>query len=212
MTPCRDGRPAIIEHVVNERTSERVPEDPSERFYRLVWPQRAAVYRVARILLGEGPAADDLFQDAMLKAYRAIGSFREGTDVRAWLRTIVRNARVDRLRAERPHQLLSLDDAAAAEVCGLADAREASEAAAQWEDPEALLAAFSDQQVIDALQQLPEEIRWTLLLVDVEQVDHADAAALLGVPVGTIKSRTSRGRAMLRLALLPVARDRRLIR
>jgi RNA polymerase sigma-70 factor (ECF subfamily) len=190
-------------------TSERVAEDPSERFERLVWPQRAVVYRLARILLGDGPTADDLVQDAMLKAYRAIGGFREGTDVRAWLRAIVRNARVDRLRAERPHQALSLDDAA--DVTDLtADA--AAAGTADWDDPESLLAAFSDQQVIDALQQLPEEIRWTLLLVDVEQVDHAEAAEVLGVPVGTVKSRTSRGRAMLRAALLPVARERRLIR
>jgi RNA polymerase sigma-70 factor (ECF subfamily) len=65
--------------------------------------------------------------------------------------------------------------------------------------------------MIRALQRLPEEIRWTLLLVDVEGMDHADAAAVLGVPVGTVKSRAHRGRAMLREALLPMARDLRLI-
>jgi RNA polymerase sigma-70 factor (ECF subfamily) len=65
--------------------------------------------------------------------------------------------------------------------------------------------------MIQALQRLPEEIRWTLLLVDVEGMDHADAAAVLGVPVGTVKSRAHRGRAMLREALLPMARDLRLI-
>ena len=84
--------------------------------------------------------------------------------------------------------------------------------AALWERPDVALAAFSDQQVIDALQRLPEEIRLTLLLVDVEGLDHADAASILDVPEGTIKSRAHRGRGMLREALLPVARDMRLIR
>lgn len=179
-------------------------EDPGEQFYRLVWPERAAVYRLARILLGDGPAADDLVQDAMLKAFRAIDRFREGTDVRAWLRTIVRHARVDRLRVERSRPEVGLD-------VDVPDAA-TEPAAAELDEPETLLEAFSDREVIEALQALPEEIRWTLLLVDVEQVNHAEAAEVLGVPVGTVKSRTSRGRAMLRSALLPVARERRMVR
>jgi RNA polymerase sigma-70 factor (ECF subfamily) len=71
---------------------------------------------------------------------------------------------------------------------------------------------FSDAEVIKALQHLPEEIRWTLLLVTVEEMDQADAAGVLGVPVGTVKSRLHRGRMMLRQALLPLARDRRVVR
>jgi RNA polymerase sigma-70 factor (ECF subfamily) len=80
-----------------------------------------------------------------------------------------------------------------------------------WDDPHALLQRFSDRHMIQALQCLPEEIRWTLLLVDVEGIDHAEAAAILGVPVGTVKSRAHRGRRMLREALLPLAKELRLI-
>ena len=65
--------------------------------------------------------------------------------------------------------------------------------------------------MIDALKSLPEEIRWTLLLVDVEGWDQQDAAGLLDVPVGTIKSRAHRGRLMMRDVLRPVARERRLV-
>jgi RNA polymerase sigma-70 factor (ECF subfamily) len=65
--------------------------------------------------------------------------------------------------------------------------------------------------LIDALRQLPDEIRWTLLLVDVEGMDHADAARVLDVPVGTIKSRAHRGRTMLREALTPLAKELRMI-
>ena len=69
-------------------------------------------------------------------------------------------------------------------------------------EPRQILERFSDQQMIDALKQLPEEFRWAVLLVDVEGMDHADAADLVGVPIGTIKSRAHRGRAMLRTLLL----------
>ena len=74
-----------------------------------------------------------------------------------------------------------------------------------WTNPQELLERFSDQQIIDAMKQLPEEIRWTLLLIDVEGMQHHDAAEVLSVPVGTIKSRVHRGRAMLRRSLLPIA-------
>ena len=184
-------------------------EDSSDRFYRLVWPQRAAVCRLARILLGDNQAADDLVQDAMLKAFRSISTFREGTDVQAWLRQIVRNASVDRMRAEKARPTISLD---AMEDGFIEPAVAVAGTVTGWDRPEELLEAFSDDQIIAALQRLPEEIRWTLLLVDVEQMDHADAARILDVPVGTVKSRTSRGRTMLRSALLPVARERRLER
>jgi len=70
-----------------------------------------------------------------------------------------------------------------------------------------VLERFSDQQVIDALQELPQDQRLALLLVDVEQLGQEDAAAVLEVPVGTIKSRTSRGRATLRKRLAQHARD-----
>jgi RNA polymerase sigma-70 factor (ECF subfamily) len=88
---------------------------------------------------------------------------------------------------------------------------DAGDPEAAWSNPESVLNAFSDQQVIDALRALPEEIRLTLLLVDVEGLDQRDAAGILDVPVGTIKSRAHRGRAMLRESLLPLARELRLI-
>jgi RNA polymerase sigma-70 factor (ECF subfamily) len=136
----------------------------------------------------------------MLKAYRSIHQLRPGTDARAWLLTILRHARTDRVRAASATAgTLSLSDlpqepaaaAAAAESAGPGTRAVAA-------DPDVLLEAFSDAEVIAALGRLPEEIRWTLLLVDVEGMDHAEAAGVLGVPVGTIKSRAHRGRQMLR--------------
>jgi len=72
-------------------------------------------------------------------------------------------------------------------------------------DPEALLESFSDGDVIGALRSLPKDIRWTLLLADVEQLDYSEVAAVLDVPVGTVKSRVHRGRSLIKDALLPAA-------
>lgn len=184
-------------------------EDATARFYRLVWPHRATVLRTAQLLLRGGTEADDLAQETLIKAFRAMDQFEEGTDVRAWLMTILRRTRIDRLRASaRQAGQVSLD----ALTSEPADERDdpAGHGEAEWHDAEAMLQAFSDEQVIQALRQLPEEIRWTLLLVDVERLDQQEAAAILEVPVGTVKSRAHRGRAMLREKLLPKAREMRL--
>jgi RNA polymerase sigma-70 factor, ECF subfamily len=187
-------------------TAENKSES-TQRFYDLVWPHRATVLRVANILAGKAAEAEDLAQETLLKAFRALHTLRDESDVRAWLLAILRHARVDQLRsAGRSAGTLSLD-AIEIEPTQPGDTDPASHGSDDWERPEEILNAFSDQQVIDALQKLPEDIRLTLLLVDIEQLDHSEAAALLAVPLGTIKSRTHRGRAMLRQVLVPVARE-----
>lgn len=186
------------------------PEDATARFYRLVWPHRATVLRTAQVLLRGGTEADDLAQETLIKAFRAIDQFAEGTDIRAWLMTILRRTRIDRLRSSaRRADEVSLDAIQAEPVDPRADEPAGTE---QWQDAEAMLQAFSDAQVIEALRQLPEDIRWTLMLVDVEGLEQQDAAKILDVPVGTVKSRAHRGRAMLRQTLLPVAREMRMVR
>jgi RNA polymerase sigma-70 factor (ECF subfamily) len=185
-------------------------EEATRRFYDLVWPMLRTVLRTAQILTGSTADADDLAQETLLKAFRSIGQFRDGTDVRAWLLTILRHARIDRLRAAGASAgVVSLDNLGVEpEAC---DEPEEPDWQALREDPQRALAEFSDHQVIQALQALPDEIRWSLLLVDVEGMGQGEAAEVLGVPLGTIKSRLHRGRAMLRQALLPLARDRRLV-
>lgn len=161
------------------------------------------VLRLAQILTGNAAEADDLAQDTLLKAFAAVDRF-DGKNIRAWLTRILRNARIDRIRsAGQASKALSLDEMEL-------DVEDARREAEQWNNPQEILNAFADQEIIKALQALSEEIRWTLLLVDVEGHDHAEAAAMLDVPVGTIKSRAHRGRAMLRQALLPAAKQMRL--
>jgi RNA polymerase sigma-70 factor (ECF subfamily) len=176
-----------------------------------VWPQLAAVLRTAQILTGGDAAeAEDLAQETMIKAFRAIDRFVDGTDVRAWLMTILRNTRIDRLRSDSAAASDVSLEALELDPAGPDDSGEPLDWKSVRDDPERVLSGFSDQQVIRAMKRLPEEIRWTLLLADVEQMDHAEAAEVLGVPIGTIKSRVHRGRALLREALAPLARERRI--
>lgn len=155
--------------------------------------------------------ADDVAQETMIKAFKGIGGFQNGTNIRAWLMTILRNTRIDRIRATASAvETVSLDHVGAELDDGSHGV--ASDADPAWDSPEDLLESFSDSHVIKALHELPEEIRWALLLVEIEGMDHEDAAKVLGVPVGTIKSRAFRGRAMLRQSLLPVAKKLRLVR
>lgn len=177
----------------------------ADRFKELAWPMLPLVVRTAQCLTRQTDLVEDLAQETMIKAMRAIDTFQDGTDMKAWLLTILRRVHIDRLRSERSRpELMSLgeidvpDDPV--DAVGMYDER--------WEHPEELMSRFEDEQVIDALLSLPDAIRWTLLLVDVEQLDVSSAAAVLGVPNGTIKSRAYRGRAMLRDRLYAVARQR----
>jgi len=165
--------------------------------------------RTALILCHHQAEAEDVSQEALLKAFKAIDQLRADEDPRPWLLTILRHVRIDRIRsAASKHVAVSLDgaefDPADEETVIAGDAE-------TWADPEAMLQQFSNAQILSALQALPMDIRWTLLLVDVEGIDQQDAAAVLDVPLGTVKSRTSRGRAMLRKVLLPLAKDLRMI-
>jgi RNA polymerase sigma-70 factor, ECF subfamily len=181
--------------VANPPGQDELGTHDREKFDRLIWPLRSHVLRAAIILTGRASDADDLAQETLIKAFTAIKRLPEGSDLFAWLMTILRNARIDQLRS-RAHserqRTTRLEDLAA-------DPPDLSPAApTTWSNPQDILEAFSDQQIIEALAELPEEIRWTLLLADVEQMDHREVAKLLSVPVGTIKSRAFRGRQMLR--------------
>lgn len=167
------------------------------------------VLRAAQIQTHNTAEADDLAQETLMKAFKAIATFQPGTSAKAWLMKILRNTWIDRHRtADGSAKHLSLDQTFA-EPPAASNAEELDCSA--WTNPERMLAEFSDAEVIEALSNISEELRWTLLLVDVEQLDQKDAAEILGVPVGTVKSRVHRGHAALRQALLPMAIDRRLL-
>lgn len=163
-------------------------------------PHVDAVYRAAVALSGGTQDAEDLTQTTVLKALEALDSFRPGGNCRAWLLRILRNTWLDALRRRR-----SAGTSVHIEEELLAAAEPAQQTA--WTNPRDLLENFSDDQVIKALAELPEEQRLALYLVDVEQLQYREAAEIMGAEVGTIKSRASRARSALKERLVAKARD-----
>jgi len=162
-------------------------------------PHLDAVHRAAVALCGRRDQAEDLVQTTFLKAVAHFGSFRVGTNCKAWLMRILRNTWIDGLRRGR----------AAGPTASLADDPPAPPGPqpTTWSDAHDLLENFSDEQVIRALQSLPDDQRLTLYLIDVEELGQDQVAEITGVRVGTVKSRTSRARQALRGKLLEHAKD-----
>ena len=174
-------------------------EDATQKFHRLAWPHMGVVLRTAKFLCRDTAEAEDLAQETMIKAFRFMDRFQEGSDVKGWLMAILRNTRIDRLRSRGKRlEDVSLEQL---EVDFASKPEENAGQDGPLLEPEQILNNFSDEVMIEGLQALPEEIRWTLLLVDVEGLDHAQAAEVMDVPVGTVKSRAHRGRGMLRTYL-----------
>lgn len=165
-------------------------------------PHLDSVFRTAVALCGgRRDQAEDLAQAAMLKALEQFASFALGTNCKAWLLQILRNHWIDQLRRRKlAGPAVELDEQQLA-------ARPQAEDEPPIGDLALLIERFSDEQVIRALQGLPEELRWTLLLTDVEGLSTDEAAEVLGVAPGTVKSRAWRARERLREKLAGHARE-----
>jgi len=171
-----------------------------EKYEALALVHLEVVYRTAYALSGRSQEAEELAQTTFTKALERFDSFAEGTNCRAWLLRILRNTWFDRLRHRK-----ATGTSVPIEEDLLAEAEPAGEVT--WSDARDLLENFSDEQIIAALKSLPDEQRLTLFLVEVKELSHQEAAQILGVAVGTIKSRASRARAALKLALADHARE-----
>ena len=139
--------------------------------------------RYARALVGERAAADDLVQDTLERAWSRIAQWRPGSDLRAWLFSIMHNLRMDQLR--RPEIATQCIDETVLDV------------AVRPTQGDGLALVDLDK----ALARLPEEQRSVLLLVALEEMRYEDVAVTLGIPLGTVMSRLSRGRERLRQIL-----------
>jgi RNA polymerase sigma-70 factor (ECF subfamily) len=187
---------------------DRLTDNQARKVRQIVWPLLPDLLRTAQYLAGSAQEAEDLVQETALKAMAAIDTFQAGTNAKAWLLTILRRLHIDALRArQRRIRTVSIEAGPVAEPPARPDS-EGGLYDSRWDEPEVILEGFEDAEVIAALKALPNEIRWTLLLVDVQDLDHQEAARILEVPEGTIKSRAFRGRAMLRDRLFRVAQQR----
>lgn len=173
----------------------------STSFEKIALPHLDAVFRAAVALCGRPSEAEDLVQVTFLKALEKFGSFKSGSNCRAWLLTILRNAWIDEIRRRsRRETPVSLDES------WMEQAQTAEQTA--WTNARDLLENFSDEDVIGALQKLPDDQRLTLFLIDVEQYSQEEVAEITDVAVGTVKSRTSRARNNLKEQLKQYASDK----
>jgi RNA polymerase sigma factor (sigma-70 family) len=139
--------------------------------------------RYARALVGDRAGADDLVQDTLERAWTKLHLYRQGTDLRAWLFTVMHNVHVNRMRATR------LTDPLGDEM---------PELASRGTQADALLLRDLDR----AIARLPADQRAVLLLVTLEEMSYEDVARTLGIPIGTVMSRLSRAREKLRALML----------
>ena len=158
-------------------------DDRRRRFEAQALPHLDAAYNLARWLSRSPTDADDIVQDAMLRAFRAFDGFRGG-DIKAWLLTIVRNCWLSAGKSTKRRGHTSLDD---------------HELTAPEDDPEAAAIQTGTKRRLDAMiAQLPEEFREVLVLREMEDLSYREIADITGVPIGTVMSRLARARATLR--------------
>ena len=159
------------------------------------------LYRIALRLTGSPQSAEDLVQDTYLRAFRSWQSYKPGTNLAAWLATILRNANLDELRRQsrRPVQEPLDDDGDYYLYNRLA------EASPQPQDE--VLARLGGTAILSALADVPENFREVVVLVDVGDFSYAEAAGILEIPIGTVMSRLYRGRRLLKRALADRAGD-----
>jgi RNA polymerase sigma-70 factor (ECF subfamily) len=155
----------------------------------VVLPLLPSAYNVARWLTRNDQDAEDVVQEAFLRAHRFFPSFRGG-DPRAWLLTIVRNSCWSWLRANRPRDVGT----------GLDDVAEMPDALAPSAE-EDLVRRVDAERVRRALDALPAEFREVLILREFEELSYREIADVSGIPVGTVMSRLARARARLQAAL-----------
>jgi RNA polymerase sigma-70 factor (ECF subfamily) len=183
-----------------------MPGEPPGRkraqFAALALPHMDAVYTTCLYLTRNPDEAQDLLQETFLRAYRFWHQFIPGTNCRAWLLTIAHNAFRSRLRDRHRQQ-------GAEELEALDRIADRASIEGMPANPEDLvLDRILDGEIEEALRSLPREYLEAVLLVDIQELSYDEAARVLDCPVGTIRSRLSRGRHMLHRALREYARQR----
>ncbi|WP_281154625.1 RNA polymerase sigma factor SigM [Streptomyces sp. HYC2] len=169
-----------------ELLTRHVEGDP-EAFGELVRRHRDRLWAVALRTLGDREEAADAVQDAFVSAYRAAGTFRGQSAVTTWLHRITVNACLDRVRKAASRKTSPVSDTERLEQ--LLEPHESASAPAERNDVQ--------RQLVEALDTLPSDQRAALVLVDMQGYPVAEAARILDVPTGTVKSRCARGRARL---------------
>ena len=168
-----------------------------------------SLYAAALRMTRNPSDAEDLVQETYLRAYRGFGGFQEGTNLKAWLYRILTNTYINTYRAKkrRPDET-ELDEVEDLYLYRRIGGLEAAMAGRSAEDE--LLDRFTDTEVKEAIESLPENFRLAVLLADVEGFAYKEIADILDIPIGTVMSRLHRGRKALQKRLYEFAVERNL--
>src|SRR6202451_2928371 len=166
-------------------------DDRRRRFEALVLPHLDSAYRFARWLSHAPADADDIVQEAVLRAFRGFDALR-GSDVKAWLLRIVKNCYLTALKQQQRRAFVPLPEEH--------DEHDGQAMIATTPDPESSSMSRDDERTLDRLMSaLPEEHREVLVLREIEEMEYRDIAMVTNVPIGTVMSRLARARAALKV-------------
>lgn len=181
----------------------------SAEYEQLVLEHMDMLYAVALSLTRNPTDAEDLTQNTLVKALRFHDKFREGTYIKAWLLTILRNTFINeyRRRARRPSFVELTGAEAAPETTPERDVPAVAQGPAAPE-----LLELLDDNVRHALESLPQDFRQAVIMADLEERSYKEIADTMGCPIGTVMSRLFRGRRLLREQLETYAREQRVVK
>lgn len=162
-----------------------------EAFEQEALPLMADIFRVAQYLTRNRTEAEDLTQETFAEALRSFHRYRKDTNCRAWLVTILYHLNSKRLRKSGQLKLVENNEEQIAQTVA-------------FEPP--ISQQITDEEVLQALERIPEQFRHVVVLTDVEDFSYKEVAALLNAPIGTVMSRLARGRKLLRQQLYNYAR------
>jgi RNA polymerase sigma-70 factor (ECF subfamily) len=176
-------------------------------FAEQAMPFMSSLYSAALRMTRNPADAEDLVQETYLKAYRGFGGFQEGTNLKAWLYRILTNTYINTYRAKkRRFDETDLDEVEDLYLYRRLGGLEAAAAGRSAEDE--LMDWFTDAEVKEAIEALPEQFRVAVLLADVEGFSYKEIAEIVDVPIGTVMSRLHRGRKALQKSLYEFAVSR----